>query len=78
LLVRESGGDNHGVSSGCIEDKDKTDQEQEELLSCPVEANGEVSDGTEDHGQDDAVREFREDLSPEVRCHIVHVVVDLS
>lgn len=48
------------------------------MLRCFAKTNGEVSDGTEDHRQENAVRKLREDLSPEVRCHIVHVVVYLS
>jgi len=78
LLVREGSGNNHSVSSRGVEDKDQTNKEVEELLSGGVEADREVSDGTEDHRQADAVRKLREDLSPEIGGNIVHVVVNFS
>jgi len=78
LLVRESGSDNHSVSSRGVKDQDQSNQEEEELLRGCVKANREVSNGTEDHWQADAVRKLREDLSPEIGSDIVHVVVNFS
>jgi len=78
LLVGEGSSNNHSVSSGGVKDKDQGNKEEEELLSGVVETNREVGDGTEDHRQADAVGKLREDLSPEVRGDIVHVVVNFS
>jgi len=78
LLVRESGGDNHSVTSRGVKDQDQSNKEKHELLKGGVETNGEVSDGTEDHRQADAVGKLREDLGPEIGSDIVHVVVNFS
>lgn len=78
LLVRESSSNNHSVSSRGVKDKNQGNKEKHELTKGCIETNREVSDRTEDHRQKDAVRKFREDLSPEIGGNIVHIVVNFS
>lgn len=79
LLVTEQRTDDKGVTSGGVIDEEQDDKEHGELESIDLrEADGVVHDGAEDDWSEDTGRKLREDLGPEVRRHLVHVVVGFA
>jgi len=78
LLVCEGSGDNQGVAGEGVVDEDQNQEVHHEGLEGGAEADAEVADETEYGGDRDGEGELGNHLGPEVRRHIVHVVVDLT
>jgi len=78
LLVREGGRDDQGVSRGGVVDKNQDQQESKEVFHKRVEAHEEVNNATEDSRGHDGEGQLRDNLGPEVRSAVVHVVVHFT
>lgn len=78
LLVREGSRDDKRVSRGSVVDQDESKDEGQEVLHHRVEAHEEVNNATEDGRGQDREGQLRDNLGPEVRSAVVHIVVHFT
>lgn len=78
LFVRERGRDDQRVSGGGIVDEDEDHEEDNEGIEGRVVADSVVDDAAVDHWSHDREWKLRDNLGPEVRTDIVHIVVNFS